>query len=153
MPKLFDLGQSELEEAAFDPWEGWPYDHTWEDVKWFLIYFGILLIICLIASCKDNFKQPAFTRSYTDEQIVKAIYKAEGVATYGIKSVSCHTQVQCHDIALNTVRHTRRRFELSGQRGPDDFIRFLQKRYCPDKEGSCQAWYSNVTYFLKKDNP
>lgn len=109
---------------------------------------GVVLFIAIYQGCQHT---PALTREYTDEQFVQAIAKAEGRPdTFGIRSIPCYSQVQCHMVALRTVEASRKRYDLYGYRRYPDFIKFLQSRWCPSSEDSCKTWYKNVTYFLKK---
>ena len=95
-----------------------------------------------------------FANEYTNEQIVNAIYLAEGGANtrhpYGILAKYKHTTPRT--ACLNTVRHARKDFD-----GKGDFILFLQRRYAPigvknDPKGLNHNWYNNVKHFLERGN-
>jgi hypothetical protein len=96
---------------------------------------------------------------YTDEQIVKAIYKAEGgdkaQYPYGIRSVACDTKAECEKICYNTVRNNRKRYADYGHKTYDTYLEFLASRYCPvgasnDPHNINQFWLKNVNFFLTK---
>jgi hypothetical protein len=111
---------------------------------------AIVIIACSIAKADD----------YTDEQIVNAIYKAEGGANakypYGIRSVKCSTTAECRKVCVNTVKNNRQRFAHYGRFEFESFIAFLSSRYAPinagnDKKGLNRNWLKNVNYFLAKE--
>lgn len=96
--------------------------------------------------------------AYTDEQIVNAIYKAEGGADaqylYGIRSIKCSGDTECRKICSNTVRNNRKRFADYGHKDYPDFISFLASRYCPigasnDPKGLNKNWEKNVRRLLE----
>lgn len=96
---------------------------------------------------------------WTDEQIVNAIYKAEGGAKaqylYGIVSVSYEDEAEARRICFNTVRNQRDRHAQHGDCGYK-FLECLQRRYCPvgaknDPNGLNKNWIHNVRYFLNKE--
>jgi len=98
--------------------------------------------------------------AYTDEQIVNAIYKAEGgnraEYPYGIRSVTCEGELECRKICFNTVKNNRIRYAEYGRHSYSDFIEFLASRYAPlnagnDPKGLNKNWIKNVNFFLKKD--
>lgn len=115
--------------------------------------FGIcaVALVCIfIAGCNHAF-------AYTDEQIVKAIYLAEGGKNaqfpYGIRSVECSSEGECRKICANTVRNNRKRWQKQGS--SVSFLQFMASRYCPinasnDRAGVNKFWLKNVTYFLRK---
>jgi hypothetical protein len=114
-------------------------------------------IICFLCLVGLVFTTPAF--SYTDEQIVSAIYQAEGGAKaqflYGIRSIKCSGDTECRKICFNTVKNNRKRFADYGFKDHPDFISFLSARYCPigannDPQGLNKNWQKNVRYFLDK---
>ena len=97
--------------------------------------------------------------AYSDEQIVNAIYKAEGGAKaqyfYGIRSIECSGDTECRKICSNTVRNNRKRFADYGFKDYPDYISFLASRYCPvgadnDPHGLNKNWEKNVRFYLEK---
>jgi hypothetical protein len=113
-----------------------------------LIVF-LLLMVSINAQAKD----------YSDEQIVNAIFKAEGgykaKYLYGIRSVNYRDEAEARKICFNTVRNNRVRF--TKQSKYQDFIEFLGSRYCPTENVSTEAekkvnkyWLKNVRFFLQK---
>jgi hypothetical protein len=95
-----------------------------------------------------------FGAEFKDEEIVNAIYKAEGghkaVYPYGIRSVKTNDP---RKVCFNTVKNNRVRFVKQNKH--KDFISFLGSRYCPttgkisrrEKEVN-RHWIKNVNYFL-----
>lgn len=101
---------------------------------------------------------PAAAQVYTDEQIVEAIYKAEGGAgadyLYGIRSVRYEDAAEARRICFNTVRNNRRRYKEYGRKNYATFLEFLASRYAPvgaenDPRGLNRNWLKNVKFFLK----
>ncbi len=95
----------------------------------------------------------ATAHAYSDEQIVNAIYHAEGGSratyAYGIRSVPYRDIAEARRICFNTVRNNRKRF--ARQSFYTDFIEFLGSRYCPvSAHPKNRYWVSNVRYFLAK---
>jgi len=99
------------------------------------------------------------TNNYTNEQIVNAIFKAEGgykaKYLYGIRSVQYKDEADARRICLNTVRNNRTRFIK--QTKHKNYLEFLASRYCPTKGNLSNAeqklnhnWLNNVRYFLQK---
>lgn len=97
--------------------------------------------------------------AYTDEQIVNAIFQAEGgykaTYLYGIRSVSYKDEAEARQICLNTIRNNRKRF--ANQTKYEDYLEFLASRYCPvgaknDPNGLNQHWLRNVKWFLEREN-
>jgi hypothetical protein len=97
--------------------------------------------------------------AYKDEQIVNAIYKAEGGGNaqylYGIRSVSYGSATEARRICFNTVRNNRKRFADYGYKKHATYLEFLASRYCPigadnDPKGLNNHWLKNVKYFLNK---
>lgn len=77
----------------------------------------------------------------TFERLADAILRAEGVWTYGVKTVVVTNGAQARRVCLNTIRHA-----WADWNGQGDFIGFLGDRYCPP---SCDAvgnrnWKRNV---------
>lgn len=114
-----------------------------------LLITGLLLgvSVCFASIC----------HAYTDEQIVNAIYKAEGGKkaqyAYGIRSVSYKDEAEARKICFNTVRNNRTRF--TNQSKYTDYLEFLASRYCPvgcdNDRGTNKYWLKNVRYFLTKE--
>lgn len=94
----------------------------------------------------------ARAENYSDEQIVNAIYHAEGGAkaqfAYGIRSIPYRDISEARRICFNTVRNNRKRFALQTKYA--DFIEFLGSRYCPISAHRLNKnWVRNVKYYLK----
>jgi hypothetical protein len=123
----------------------------WEKVQ--IVALCVLAYAVLfVAGCQGT------AHAYTDEQIVNAIYRAEGGEKakypYGIRSIKCESKEECKRICANTVRNNRKRFARNAG-GSKDFISFLGKRYCPigasnDPQGLNKNWEKNVRYFLAR---
>jgi hypothetical protein len=108
------------------------------------------------------FQSPAL--AWNDEQILKAIYLAEGGSSaqfpYGIRSVKCATKDECRQICKNTIRNNRRRY-AKNPGNAKDFISYLGSRYCPTggyggklskaEKKLNKNWDSNVRFFLAKN--
>lgn len=101
---------------------------------------------------------PLLFADYTDEEILWAIFKAEGgyKAKYyfGIRSVKYKDFEDAKRICLNTIRNNRKRFLEQNQY--KDFIEFLGSRYAPigaenDPKNLNKNWVKNVRYFLEKN--
>lgn len=117
----------------------------------------VVLIIFLLT-------RPANAEEWSDDQIVSAIWHAEGGAKtkypYGIRSVHCEGKSECRQVCKNTVKNNRKRFAQYGSREYPDFISFLASRYCPTKGSNLSKaekalngnWYKNVMFFLRKGN-
>lgn len=104
--------------------------------------------LMLIGSCK-------LAHAYTDEQYANAIKKAEGTWSYGIKSISCSTEIECRRICVHTIKNNKRRFKEYGYQNYPTFISFLGSRYTPinagnDPQGLNRNWIKNVNYFLRE---
>jgi hypothetical protein len=119
--------------------------------------FTLLLITMLILFAAG---QAHATEAYSDEEIVNAIYKAEGGEKaqypYGIRSIPCSGKESCGKICRNTVRNNRKRF-AKNPGTHTSFISFLGSRYCPTRGNLSKAekklngnWEKNVLYFLAK---
>lgn len=116
-----------------------------------LIFFFIILV---------HFASTASAEpAYSDEQIVNAIYKAEGGSSaqyaYGIRSVHYDTKAEARRICLNTVRNNRKRYADYGHKRYSTYLEFLASRYCPvgadnDPKGLNKNWLKNVRYFLER---
>lgn len=125
---------------------------NYQQFKFYTITAIILNIILLLCFCLT-----ARAEEYTDEQIVNAIYKAEGGIKaeypYGIRSIQCDTVQECKQICLNTVRNQRKRH--SSHNCGLSFLECLAKRYCPvnadnDPKGLNKHWLKNVMYWLER---
>lgn len=118
----------------------------------------LLTLAVLLCGCDQV---PAM--AYTDEQLVMAIYHAEGGAAaqypFGIRSVYCATWTQCKRICETTIRHNHRRFELYGHKRFATYLEYLQDRYCPARGRNLSSaerkpnknWIKNVKYYLGKE--
>lgn len=90
---------------------------------------------------------------YSNEQIVNAIFKAEGeykaVYLYGIKNIKYKNEREARQICLNSVRNGRTRWIKAGK--PYDLIIFIGLKYCPPKAHPLNSnWVRNVKYILQK---
>jgi hypothetical protein len=109
---------------------------------------AMLVIMMLLFISIANASEPININA-----LANAIYKAEGGAKtshpYGILAHYKHTTPR--EACINTIKHALKDFD-----GKGDFIRFLQKRYCPigasnDPKGLNKNWYANVTKFYAKE--
>lgn len=99
-----------------------------------------------------------YNKVYTDEQIVNAIYKAEGgkkaVYKYGIRSIKYKTEAEARKICLNTIKNNRKRYLKYGYKRYRTFLEFLASRYapinCENDNGNNRYWLNNVKYFLNR---
>lgn len=115
---------------------------------------ALLALLVLLAGLVLIFCSKA--HAYTDEQIVNAIFKAEGGAkatyAYGIRSVKYSSVAEARRICFNTIRNNRKRFLKQSKY--KDFLEFLASRYCPvgcdNDRGTNKYWIKNVRYFLKE---
>lgn len=139
-------------------------------VFWVAFLATVVLVAGLLIACGNAFADEipehraikaiiGEASAYTDNQIVDAIYRAEGGKKaqfpYGIRSIKCSGEQECRQICLNTVRNNRKRF--AKQNKYNDFISFLGSRYCPvgadnDPQGLNNHWVKNVRYFLVKND-
>jgi hypothetical protein len=99
----------------------------------------LTVLILLIASS---------SHAFTVDDYCRAILKAEGKWTYGIKSVPVKSKVEAYRICRKTVIHAAQDFK-----GRGDFVTFLGSRYCPvgaknDPTGLNINWTQNVRWFL-----
>lgn len=117
----------------------------------FLIFFSFFVIVAE--------SQASEASEYTDDQIVEAIYYAEGaekaVKPFGILSVPCYGYADCRQICLNTVRNNRKRYAQYGYKQFDTYLEFLASRYAPigasnDPKNLNQNWLKNVKSILKR---
>lgn len=118
----------------------------------------VVASVILVCAFAFFFSSTTTVMAYSDDEIVEAIYRAEGGQKakypYGIRSIKCETEKSCRKIALNTVRNNRKRFARDNQ-GHEDFVSFLGSRYSPvgasnDPKGLNRHWMKNVRFHLKK---
>ncbi len=120
-----------------------------------------LFLIFLLALLLSGYNSPVWASevawdSFSNEQIVNAIFYAEGgykaEYLYGIRSIPYKDIAEARQICLNTVRNNRKRF--AQQTKYTDFIEFLGSRYCPigadNDNGTNRFWERNVKYWLAK---
>ena len=106
----------------------------------------------------DNYIRSVYVTSNNrtllpNEQIVKAIYLAEGGSKatwlYGIRSIPYKDAAEARQICFNSVRNGRKRWIEAGK--PYDLITFIGLRYCPPKAHPLNSnWVKNVRYFLEE---
>lgn len=115
----------------------------------------LLLTIFYLFGCAQAMSSTIVIRGYSNEDICKAIYKAEGGSKtkhpYGILTKYKHTTPK--QACLNTVAHARRDWVANESKG--SFIHFLAGRYAPigvsnDPNNLNENWESNVISLLKK---
>ncbi len=119
-------------------------------------YIYLLTILILL-----TFINPVYGKSsYSNEEIVNAIYKAENSVKYpyGIKSLKYENRddrsLNKHDwarmICLNTVRNQKVRH--SKHDCGKDYLTCLWLRYCPPEAHKLNKnWLENVKFFLVQD--
>jgi hypothetical protein len=121
---------------------------------WAAIFF-VMWVIFVFA-----FASIANAEEYTDEEIITAIYHAEGGEKtkypYGIRSIPCESKTACRKVCEKTIQNNRVRFARYGHKQYQDFISFLSSRYCPigsrdDPQGLNKNWLKNVKFFLAKN--
>ena len=114
--------------------------------------FWILVIAILLGAFLGLVVGACFGETWTNEEIVNAIYKAENSKKfpYGIKSIDTKgDEAYARKICFNSVRNGRERWIKAGK--PCDLITFIGKRYCPPKAHELNSnWVKNVKYFLNK---
>ena len=95
-------------------------------VVWYVILAASMMVF--MAPCDQ-----AWAEVYDSNDICDAIYVIEGGAKtrhpYGILSVSCHGEMACREVCLNTVENTFTRWQASGSKQP--FLEALAARYAP----------------------
>ena len=114
----------------------------------FFLAFGLLMYLLFCPEARSE--------EWSDEQIVNAIFRAEGgyeaTYLYGIRSVSYDTEDEARRICFNTVRNNRKRFSDYGYKQYATYLEFLASRYCPinadNDNGTNKYWLRNVLYFL-----
>ena len=96
---------------------------------------------------------------YTDEQIVDAIYHAEGGTKakkpFGILSVPCYGYEDCRKVCLNTVKNNRKRYADYGYKTHPDYLSFLASWYClvgvDNDNGTNKFWLKNMEVILERN--
>lgn len=118
-------------------------------VIWASIAIALVFGIFLLCGC-GNAEEIKWD-SFSDEQIVNAIFKAEGgyraTYLYGIRSIPYKDEAEARQICLNSVRNGRARWLKAGK--PCDLIIHIGLRYCPPTAHKLNSnWVKNVKYFL-----
>ena len=117
-----------------------------------------IIILCVIYIAFGIHNQ-FFNHNHTNDQIVNAIYLAEGgdqaTYLYVIRSVSYDTPAEARRICLRSVINNKKRWKDAGE--PEDFITFMRRRYCPidapnDPHGLNKYWVKNVKFFLQQQS-
>lgn len=109
-----------------------------------LIMLALIIFFTVRAGASDF-------SEYSDEQIVNAIYHAEGGAkaqfAYGIRSIPYRTIQDARRICFNSVRNGRARWIKASR--PYDLITYIGLRYCPPTVHRLNSnWVSNVKFYL-----
>jgi hypothetical protein len=125
---------------------------TLPDWRWFIpAVIGIALVIAAV--CYSFASADIVWESFSNEQIVEAIGKAENSRKYpyGIKSIDTKGNKEyARKICLNSVRNNRKRWIKANK--PCDFITFIGSRFCPTTIKSeynlNKNWVKNVKHFL-----
>jgi hypothetical protein len=143
---------------TYEEYQSW---QRWQAYKEYTIGFIVLTSLIVFGVV---FFGGSKAHAYSDEQIVNAIYIAEGgknaAYPYGIKSVACQSQESCRKICANTVRHNRQRYSKYEKRRTVSFVVFLGNRYCPITGNHLSAserklnknWIRNVLAILRKES-
>jgi hypothetical protein len=101
---------------------------------------AVIIIIALISAYAGIIN----AADYTDEDLARAIFYAEGGANtqcpYGI--MTHYKTTSPKQACLNTIAHARRDWDGTG-----DFIDFLSRRYCPLDHTN---WARNVHAILER---
>ena len=115
----------------------------------------LLMVSAMTSTAHAQIIKPA---SYTVEDLVDAIYTAEGGSSatylYGIRSVEYDNEADARRICRNTVTNNIQRYINYGSRRSNDFIEFLAGVYAPlnaenDPKGLNHNWERNVRSILK----
>lgn len=132
-----------------------PHEESKDDLlNYWRLIIPVSIFILLMAWCFSSCNaDPARASEYSDEQIVNAIYHAEGGAkaqyAYGIRFIPYRTITDARRYCFNTVRNNRKRF--ANQSKYTDYLEFLASRYCPVSAHPLNKnWLKNVRYFLAK---
>ena len=81
--------------------------------------------------------------------LADSIRQAEGVWTYGVKSVKCETEEACRKICINSIRNNLKRYQRSDK--SKDFITFMGFRWCPPSIHKLNRnWVKNTTSIYNK---
>lgn len=123
----------------------------------------VIGLIILATGSTDAFSAINLDMKYSDEEIVSAIYMAEGGSrakwAYGIRSVQYKDKADAKRICLNTVRNNKKRYADYGHKQFRSFLEFLGSRYCPVVGHLSKAerrlnghWVGNVRYYLEKSD-
>lgn len=131
------------------PW-GWKCNNCKPPKLLWLIIVMIVILVVWIKLARAN--------EYTDEQIVNAIYHAEGgakaVFAYGIRSVPYRDISEARRLCFNTVRNNRKRYAEYGYKKYKTYLEFLASKYCPvgcdNDRGTNKFWLRNVRFYLAK---
>ena len=119
----------------------------------FILTVGLIMLVCAAREAEAG-------ETWSDTQIVNAIYLAEGGAAtrypFGILSVKCDGYDECRRICFNTVRNNRKRYSAWGRKKFDTYLEFLASRYAPvgvanDPRDLNKNWLKNVRYFLNRE--
>ena len=123
-----------------------------------IIFYIAIVIICLgcLRDCEAESQEQEQELTWTDTQIVDAIYWAEGGTEtnhpYGI--LTKYKVTTPRQACFNTVRNQRKRH--AAHDCGKDFLTCLRDRYCPlnadnDPTNLNVNWLKNVKYFLGKN--
>lgn len=104
----------------------------------------------LLVSGVGDFFSYCYAQTPVDvNALADSIRQAEGVWTYGIKSIPCSSEKECRKICINSIRNNLRRYERSDK--SLDFISFMGLRYCPPSIHPLNKnWVLNVKAIYKK---
>jgi len=124
----------------------------------FSIFFPavvLMLIVIMASSCnmKEAMAQEIAWDNYSDEQIVNAIFYAEGghkaQYLYGIRSIKYKDIAEARRICFNSVRNGRARWIKADK--PYDLVTHIGMRYCPPKVHPLNSnWVKNVKNILRR---
>ena len=124
-----------------------PKEYLWMCVVTTMLLF---LIFCPLACA-------GFVPDTEDKEVFLAwaIWKSEGGykarTPWGIQYKGCDWEHEdyCEKILNNTIRNNIKRWRKAQSKGyKEDYLSFLQSRYCPDGDGGCENWQNNVRLFL-----
>jgi len=104
------------------------------------------------AEYKAEERGKAVTQTSPFDRLADAILRAEGVWTYGVKTVSVASQQQARRVCLNTIRHAWATWDRH-----ESFIEYLGSIYCPTTGPLTPAevrlnrnWVKNVTTIYRQ---